>query len=75
MVLKLRRGFTCFATLFENDVNQYGTQTVAPAGIITFAFENDVNQYGTQTDSFPVCVVALFENDVNQYGTQTQKKL
>ena len=35
--------------MFENDVNQYGTQTVVMQLILVVVFENDVNQYGTQT--------------------------
>ena len=35
---------------FENDVNQYGTQTLLMKDIRLVLFENDVNQYGTQTN-------------------------
>ena len=34
---------------FENDVNMYGTQTLALSKAHTVLFENDVNMYGTQT--------------------------
>ena len=32
---------------FENDVNQYGTQTNGQHQYRVLEFENDVNQYGT----------------------------
>ena len=34
--------------MFENDVNQYGTQAVTATTAQPGQFENDVNQYGTQ---------------------------
>ena len=34
--------------MFENDVNQYGTQADQWLPLGDVKFENDVNQYGTQ---------------------------
>ena len=56
---------------FENDVNQYGTQTTGSYIRAYVQFENDVNQYGTQTNAPTGGAPSWFENDVNQYGTQT----
>ena len=36
--------------MFENDVKQYGTQTIAFRCAEEGLFENDVKQYGTQTE-------------------------
>ena len=35
---------------FENDVKEYGIQTIINYMIITTSFENDVKEYGIQTD-------------------------
>ena len=39
----------CLATLFENDVKMYGTQTRIWLLSPHTQFENDVKMYGTQT--------------------------
>ena len=48
MVLKRPRFPALVCTVFENDVNMYGTQALVRIGIIILSFENDVNMYGTQ---------------------------
>ena len=40
--------------MFENDVIQYGTQTLFQVLMIPPTFENDVIQYGTQTDKLSI---------------------
>ena len=57
--------------MFENDVNQYGTQALFFISEDRERFENDVNQYGTQ--AFPPTLVytILFENDVNKDSFQS----
>ena len=49
MVLKLVFRIKLYDPRFENDVNQYGTQTGCYICLQVNKFENDVNQYGTQT--------------------------
>ena len=51
MVLKPQAIQPVKNTLFENDVNMYGTQTSKLYKLAESGFENDVNMYGTQTSS------------------------
>ena len=34
---------------FENDVKEYGIQTIRPVNSLSVSFENDVKEYGIQT--------------------------
>ena len=52
---------------FENDVEMYGTQTIAFAAFFPRLFENDVEMYGTQTATRKCTAVSSFENDVEMY--------
>ena len=61
-------------TMFENDVEMYGTQTIPFKGIHHLMFENDVEMYGTQTPPASPESLDPFENDVEMYGTQTRRK-
>ena len=55
---------------FENDVKQYGTQSLKRGLQMLMWFENDVKQYGTQASATGYKGASAFENDVKQYGTQ-----
>ena len=57
--------------MFENDVNQYGTQANIRNEIKRSVFENDVNQYGTQAFHLMSLVHDWFENDVNKDSFQS----
>ncbi len=59
-------------TEFENDVKEYGIQTLFLIVILTGLFENDVKEYGIQTEAVVFLIADLFENDVKEYGIQTQ---
>ena len=48
-IFLLNEGSSFLTLRFENDVNMYGTQTIAAKANATDLFENDVNMYGTQT--------------------------
>ena len=56
--------------VFENDVEMYGAQTLASAGIVPSEFENDVEMYGAQTDWTAEPLWREFENDVEMYVAQ-----
>ena len=70
-IFLLNEGSSFLTLRFENDVNMYGTQTLALSKAHTVLFENDVNMYGTQTMVLWFQFTIQFENDVNMYGTQT----
>ena len=57
--------------VFENDVNQYGTQAELVPTPVVLGFENDVNQYGTQAFHLMRLVHDWFENDVNKDSFQS----
>ncbi len=59
-----------FDSVFENDVNRYGTQPCPAQCLRHSRFENDVNRYGTQPAGIRRRQRNGFENDVNRYGTQ-----
>ena len=71
MVFKLRRRDWRRPRGFENDVKEYGFQTVAPVIVPVAVFENDVKEYGFQTLIPCFALYGRFENDVKEYGFQT----
>ena len=56
---------------FENDVKEYGIQTIARQSVVLIRFENDVKEYGIQTHHPRTAYGWKFENDVKEYGIQT----
>ncbi len=57
---------------FENDVKEYGIQTIDVDYTPKDGFENDVKEYGIQTMNVWQLFGSGFENDVKEYGIQTQ---
>ena len=67
----LYEGISFFNLRFENDVKEYGIQTIIQSDKCILWFENDVKEYGIQTNMVVGNSDETFENDVKEYGIQT----
>ena len=72
MVFKPRASLSNITPRFENDVKEYGIQTVQGPQFHLGTFENDVKEYGIQTTMRMRKMTQQFENDVKEYGIQTE---
>ena len=75
MVFKLLTVDIITSIMFENDVKEYGIQTIITHTLGRSGFENDVKEYGIQTLPAHPVRGTKFENDVKEYGIQTKKPI